>query len=335
MRYTYDEHPPTVDAYAEAMVTQARALLPDGSRIIIEPGRSMVATSACTVYRVTTIKRGVVTHVAVDGGMGDNLEVSLTGQRFEATMVDRVGGGGETVSVVGRHCESGDQLVDGIALREPAVGDLLAVPVTGAYCYTMSNQYNGARRVPVVFARGAGPGWWFAGHLGRPVDPRCRLITGKINRMAELRRRSSNLPAATASPPNTRTGPAPRRRAGDHVVAVLAAARGAGHHRGRASGGAGRARPRLLERALPPTIVARADAESSFWVHVTHGDPVGLWIRLEDGRCPRRPASTGKPPPPDLDGRLVGEAHSSCPATCRWAITGCTFRPARSRPAHR
>ena len=151
VRYTYDEHPPTLDDYADAMVTQAEALLPAGSRIIVEPGRSMVANSACTVYRVTTLKRGLVTHVAVDGGMGDNLEVSLTGQRFEATIVNRVGGG-ETVSVVGRHCESGDELVDGVALREPSVGDLLAVPVTGAYCYTMSNQYNGARRVPVVFA---------------------------------------------------------------------------------------------------------------------------------------------------------------------------------------
>jgi diaminopimelate decarboxylase len=152
VRYTYDEHPPTLDEYAESMVAQAKALLPEGCRIIVEPGRSMVANSACTVYRVTTIKRGVITHVAVDGGMGDNLEVSLTGQRFEATMVNRVGGG-EVVSVVGRHCESGDQLVDGVGLRDPAVGDLLAVPVTGAYCYTMSNQYNGARRVPVVFAR--------------------------------------------------------------------------------------------------------------------------------------------------------------------------------------
>jgi diaminopimelate decarboxylase len=152
VRYTYDEHPPTLDEYADAMVTQARALLPQAARIIVEPGRSMVANSACTVYRITTVKRGVITHVAVDGGMGDNLEVSLTGQRFEATIVDRVGGG-ESVSVVGRHCESGDQLVDGVPLAEPAIGDLLAVPVTGAYCYTMSNQYNGARRVPVVFAR--------------------------------------------------------------------------------------------------------------------------------------------------------------------------------------
>src|SRR6185503_1086016 len=142
-RYTYAEHAPSLDAYADAMVEQAKALLPSGSRIIVEPGRSMVAANGCTVYRVTTIKRGQIVHVAVDGGMGDNLDVALTGQRFEASIVNRVGGG-ETVSVVGRHCESGDVLVDGVPLREPVVGDLLAVPVTGAYCYTMSNQYNGA-----------------------------------------------------------------------------------------------------------------------------------------------------------------------------------------------
>ncbi len=150
VRYTYADSPPTVDDYATALVGEARRLLPADARLIVEPGRSMTATMACTVYRVTTVKRGTITHVAVDGGMGDNLEVSLYGQRFEATLVNRVGGG-ESVTVVGRHCESGDQLIDGVALQQPAVGDLLAVPVTGAYCYTMSNQYNGARRIPVVF----------------------------------------------------------------------------------------------------------------------------------------------------------------------------------------
>ncbi|TPG36802.1 diaminopimelate decarboxylase [Mycolicibacterium hodleri] len=153
VRYTYDEKPPSVADYAEAMAAAADALLPKDSRIIVEPGRSMVATSACTVYRVTTVKRGERTHVAVDGGMGDNLEVSLYGQRFEATVINRVGGGAH-VDLVGRHCESGDQLIDGVALQDPTVGDLVAVPVTGAYCYTMSNQYNGARRIPVVFADG-------------------------------------------------------------------------------------------------------------------------------------------------------------------------------------
>lgn len=150
VRYTYDDNPPSVEAYAETMIARARALVPADARIIVEPGRSMTAAAACTVYRVTTVKSGTVTHVAVDGGMGDNLEVSLYGQRFEATLVNRVGGG-EPVNVVGRHCESGDQLIDTVPLQHPVVGDLLVVPVTGAYCYTMSNQYNGARRIPVVF----------------------------------------------------------------------------------------------------------------------------------------------------------------------------------------
>ena len=156
VRYTYADHPPTLEEYAAALVNQARSLLPAQAQILVEPGRSMTAAAACTVYRVTTVKRGEVTHVAIDGGMGDNLEVSLYGQRFEATVVNRLGGG-DTVNVVGRHCESGDQLIDGVPLQDPVVGDLLAVPVTGAYCYTMSNQYNGARRIPVVLVSDGNP----------------------------------------------------------------------------------------------------------------------------------------------------------------------------------
>jgi diaminopimelate decarboxylase len=115
----------------------------------------MVASAASTVYRVLTVKRGVRSFVAVDGGMGDNLEVALYGQRFEAVIADRPGGGDdETVTVVGRHCESGDFLVDGIPLPAPRTGDLLAIPATGAYCYTLANNYNGNRRLPVVFAAG-------------------------------------------------------------------------------------------------------------------------------------------------------------------------------------
>ena len=152
-RYTYADHPPTVEEYLDVLTAAARAHLPAGARIMIEPGRSVVAPNAVTLYRVTTVKPGATTFVAVDGGMGDNLEVALVGQRFEATIADRVGGG-QPVTVVGRHCESGDVLSTDVLLREPHVGDLLAVPVTGAYCYTMSNNYNGARRIPVVFADG-------------------------------------------------------------------------------------------------------------------------------------------------------------------------------------
>ena len=153
-RYTWTDTPPTVADYLDSLIGAAREHLPEEAQIIIEPGRSMVCESATTIYRVTTVKHGSVTFVAVDGGMGDNLEVALFEQRFEAGIVGRFEGPDlETVTVVGRHCESGDILVDGVDLSAPEVGDLLAVPATGAYCFTMSNNYNGNRRIPVVFAR--------------------------------------------------------------------------------------------------------------------------------------------------------------------------------------
>jgi diaminopimelate decarboxylase len=160
-RYSYADRPPAVAEYLDALVGAAREHLPGGAQVIIEPGRSMVASAAATLYRVTTVKRGALTFVAVDGGMGDNLEVALFGQRFEAGIANRLGTDPsegatgsrvERVVVVGRHCESGDVLVDGVDVVAPAVGDLLVVPATGAYCFTMANNYNGTRRIPVVFA---------------------------------------------------------------------------------------------------------------------------------------------------------------------------------------
>ncbi|MFJ6983202.1 MULTISPECIES: diaminopimelate decarboxylase [unclassified Streptomyces] len=153
VRYTYDDAPPSVEAWLDGLVGAAAAHLPRHAQLLIEPGRSVVARSGLTLYRVVSVKKGHPTFVAVDGGMGDNLEVSLYGQRFEATVVNRVGGG-EVVNLVGKHCESGDRLSTGVPLREPRVGDVVAVPVTGAYCHTMANNYNGARRPPVIFADG-------------------------------------------------------------------------------------------------------------------------------------------------------------------------------------
>ncbi|MEW1748119.1 diaminopimelate decarboxylase [Streptomyces angustmyceticus] len=158
-RYTYDDRPPTVEAYLDALTAAADELLPAGARVIIEPGRSLVAESGVSLYRVVTVKRsGGETFVAVDGGMGDNLEVPLYGQRFEAAVATRVrapadGAPGERCRVVGRHCESGDVLSAGVYLPDPRPGDLIAVPVTGAYTYSLANNYNAARRPPVVFCR--------------------------------------------------------------------------------------------------------------------------------------------------------------------------------------
>ena len=152
VRYTYEDSPPSIEEYLDALIDTARKYLPPTAKILIEPGRSMVADSAVTLYSVVTVKRSARTFVAIDGGMADNLEVSLYGQRFEATVANRVGGG-ELYALVGRHCESGDILIDGVKLQDPKIGDTIAVPVTGAYCLTMASNYNGARRPPVVFCR--------------------------------------------------------------------------------------------------------------------------------------------------------------------------------------
>jgi diaminopimelate decarboxylase len=154
VRYTYEDNAPTVEQYLDTIAEAARAYLPAGSRLIIEPGRSMVARSCVTLYRVTTVKRTGRTFVAVDGGMADNLDAALTGQPFEAVLATRMTTPpDEVVDLVGRQCESGDRLVAGLGLPAPVVGDLVVTPVTGAYTYTLANNYNGALRPPVVFCR--------------------------------------------------------------------------------------------------------------------------------------------------------------------------------------
>ena len=155
-RYTYADTRVPVDTYLDVLTAAAREHLPAGARILLEPGRSLTARSTVTMYRAVTVKDDGKTFVAVDGGMGDNLEVSLYGQRFEAVLPERPFGSRE-VAVVGRHCESGDFLSDPATLADPVVGDLVVVPVTGAYCFTMSNNYNGALRPPVVFVKHGSP----------------------------------------------------------------------------------------------------------------------------------------------------------------------------------
>jgi diaminopimelate decarboxylase len=141
---------PSVDRYAGLLVAAAHRHLGEDIEILIEPGRSVVAAAGVTLYRVVTVKRSERVHVAVDGGMGDNLEPSLYGQRFSPLVVGRWGGDSVLADLVGRHCESGDVITPDVWLSAPQVGDLVVVPVTGAYCFTMSNNYNAALRPPVV-----------------------------------------------------------------------------------------------------------------------------------------------------------------------------------------
>lgn len=122
-------------------------------RLTIEPGRAIVATAGVTLYRVITVKRGPTrTFVAVDGGMSDNPRPALYGARYTLRMIGRpVVAAHEPMTVVGRHCEAGDVL--GTDLPLPAdlhAGDLLAMPVSGAYHHGLASNYNQVTRPPLV-----------------------------------------------------------------------------------------------------------------------------------------------------------------------------------------
>jgi len=151
VRYEPGDVAPSVDEYADRLVGAAHKHLGEDIDILVEPGRSMVARAGLTLYRVVTVKRAGRLHVAVDGGMGDNLEHSLYGQRFTPLVVGRWDAEPVVADLVGRHCESGDVITPDVPLADPRIGDLIAVPVTGAYCFTMANNYNVALRPPVIF----------------------------------------------------------------------------------------------------------------------------------------------------------------------------------------
>ncbi len=148
--YADADRPPSVADYAEAKVSALHDLLGPGRRLLVEPGRALVANGAVTLYSVMSVKRNVSTWVAVDGGMSDNLRPMLYGSRYEIEVADRFGGS-TLCRVAGKHCESGDVLVREALLDQPQVGDVLVTPATGAYTYAMANNYNGVPRAPVVF----------------------------------------------------------------------------------------------------------------------------------------------------------------------------------------
>ncbi len=152
--YTENEEAPTIEQWAEVL-QRATQSLPAGSKVSVEPGRSIVASAGVTVYTVGTVKPidGIRTYISVDGGMSDNPRPVLYGSGYEAfdparMSADRT----DSARIVGKHCESGDILVESAAVApNVSVGDLLVMPVTGAYGYSMSSNYNKVMRPAVVF----------------------------------------------------------------------------------------------------------------------------------------------------------------------------------------
>ncbi len=141
-------------AAAQTLRQQAAAGGYDLPELVVEPGRAIVGPAGVAIYEVGARKEiaDARTYVSVDGGMSDNIRPSLYGARYSADLVNRDGAGGpaETVTIAGKYCESGDVLIDGISLPMLVAGDLLALPMAGAYCLAMSSNYNLAPRPAVV-----------------------------------------------------------------------------------------------------------------------------------------------------------------------------------------
>ena len=154
--YVEGEHAPTITEWGEA-IHHACDRFGITAAVTAEPGRAIVAQAAITLYTVGTVKvlPGIRTYVAVDGGMSDNPRPVLYGSGYETFLPRAVRAERPSVvTVVGKHCESGDRLVvDGRVPDDLAVGDVLATPVTGAYGHSMGSNYNKVPRPAVVFVR--------------------------------------------------------------------------------------------------------------------------------------------------------------------------------------
>ena len=148
VRHNRDGQLPSVAEFVRPLVER----VPDGVSLILEPGRSLVGRAGVTLYRVGSVKEsGGVTYAAIDGGMSDNPRPQLYGARYEALLANRADEPPSGVyRIAGKHCESGDVLIEAAELPEPRPGDVLAVPATGAYTLALGSTYNGVPRPAVL-----------------------------------------------------------------------------------------------------------------------------------------------------------------------------------------
>ena len=148
VRHNREEQLPSVAEFVRPLLES----IPRGVSLILEPGRSLVGRAGVTLYRVGSVKEsGGVTYAAIDGGMSDNPRPQLYGARYEALLANRADELPSGVyRVAGKHCESGDVLIEAAELPEPRQGDVLAVPATGAYTLALGSTYNGVPRPAAV-----------------------------------------------------------------------------------------------------------------------------------------------------------------------------------------
>jgi diaminopimelate decarboxylase len=152
VRHSLEDSLPDPAAFAGELVRHLRAQWPQPTRLILEPGRSLVGQAGVTLYEIGVVKHTTgVAYAAIDGGMSDNPRPQLYGSRYEALLANRAAEPATgTYRIAGKHCESGDVLIEGVELPEPRRGDLLAVPATGGYTLAMASNYNGVPRPAAV-----------------------------------------------------------------------------------------------------------------------------------------------------------------------------------------
>ncbi len=158
--YTAEDKPATIDEFAEATVSSLVAACEKYDvkqpRLLTEPGRSMVATPGVTLYTVGILKTlpGIRKYVAIDGGMSDNVRTALYHADYEPVVANKAGQPRtEIVTICGKHCESGDAVAIDRPLQHPDLDDIICVFGTGAYCHSMSSNYNGQPRPGIVFVK--------------------------------------------------------------------------------------------------------------------------------------------------------------------------------------
>ena len=154
VRHTVDESAPDIAEFAGELVRHVRTSWPEPVRLILEPGRSLIGQAGLTLYEVGVVK-GMT--AAIDGGMSDNPRPQLYDARYEALLANRADEpAAGTYRIAGKHCESGDVLIEAVELPEPRRGDLLAVPATGGYTLSMASNYNGVPRPAAVLVADGG-----------------------------------------------------------------------------------------------------------------------------------------------------------------------------------
>ncbi len=150
------DYPAYMEAVAETVEEECRRLHLTKPFIVMEPGRSIVASAGLTLYRVGSVKEipGIRTYLSVDGGMADNPRFIMYGSEYEAVLVNKPTAKADTaVTVAGRCCESGDVLIQGAKLPKAEAGDILAVLATGAYNYSMASHYNRLPNPPIILVK--------------------------------------------------------------------------------------------------------------------------------------------------------------------------------------